>query len=143
MTHSHKSEFDPRQYLIKVHGKQDYLPVSARVYWFRKERPDHTIETEIVHMDTERAVVIVRAVIKDPEGRVLATAHKLESARNFPDFLEKAETNAVGRALALMGYGTIGALTEDIDSARLADAPVEQSPQQQPQRGTPPSRTRP
>jgi hypothetical protein len=52
----------------------------------------------------------------------MATATKMENVRGFPDYLEKSETGAVGRALAFCGYGTQFA-PELEESNRLADAP--------------------
>ena len=42
----------------------------------------------------------------------------------FPDYIEKAETGAIGRALAMCGYGTLQAPEFD-EQDRLADAPIE------------------
>jgi hypothetical protein len=57
-------------------------------------------------------------------GTVIATARKKETEIGFPDYIEKAETGAIGRALAMCGYGTLQALECD-EQDRLADAPVE------------------
>ncbi|GBC92456.1 hypothetical protein HRbin15_00926 [bacterium HR15] len=98
--------FNVRRYLIRVRGGQEYLPVAARLAWFRDEHPDWSIETEPIHLDVERQVVVFRAVVKDPNGRIIATATKMETGGDFADYLEKAETGSIGRALALCGYGT-------------------------------------
>jgi hypothetical protein len=45
-------------------------------------------------------------VVKDTSGRIIATATKMETGSDFTDFVEKAETGSIGRALALCGYGT-------------------------------------
>ena len=42
----------------------------------------------------------------------------------MPDYIEKAETGAIGRALAMCGYGTLQAPGFD-EQDRLADTPVE------------------
>jgi hypothetical protein len=44
----------------------------------------------------------------------------------FPDYIEKAETGAIGRALAMCGYGTLQAPEFD-EQDRLADMPVEKA----------------
>jgi hypothetical protein len=49
---------------------------------------------------------------------------KKETEIGFPDYMEKAETGAIGRALAMCGYGTLQAPEFD-EQDRLADAPVE------------------
>jgi hypothetical protein len=98
--------FDPRKHLIKVQGGRQYLPVSARLIWFRSEHPDWGIVTEIVEINHEKQYAIFRATIFNEEGRLIATSTKREDVKGFGDFIEKAETGAIGRALALCGYGT-------------------------------------
>ena len=110
-------------HMLKLQGK-DYLPVAPRVVLFRAEHPDHSILTET---RTVAEDVYVFAAITNEKGFTLATAHKRvrKDARGpagqWP--LETAETGAIGRALALCGYGT---LSGDLDEGdELADAPVE------------------
>jgi len=55
---------------------------------------------------------------------VRAQATKMETAREFPDYLEKAETGSIGRALALCSYGTQFA-PDMHEGDRVADAPQE------------------
>lgn len=83
--------FNVRRYLIRVRGGQEYLPVAARLAWFRDEHPDWSIETEPIHLDVERQVAVFRAVVKDTGGRIIATATKMETGSDFTDYLEKAE----------------------------------------------------
>lgn len=106
---------------IDLKGKA-YLSVQNRVVWFREEHKDWSIETEFVHTDDKQS--LAKAIIKDPSGRILATAHKSETATGFADHKEKAESGAVGRALAFLGYGTAFALDLE-EGDRLADSPVE------------------
>ena len=70
--------------------------------------------------------VVMKATIKDMFGTVIATARKKETEKGFPDYIEKAETGAIGRALAMCGYGTLQAPEFD-EQERLADAPVEKA----------------
>ncbi len=98
--------FEPKRHLIKVQGGRNYLPVSARLIWFRQEHPDWGIETEPVTIDCDKQYAIFRARIYNAEGRLMATGTKREDIKGFPDYLEKAETGSVGRALALCGFGT-------------------------------------
>ncbi len=121
--------FNVNRYLIRVRGGQKYLPVSARLVWFREEHPDWTLETSPLHLDFEHGIAVFQAVVKDPSGRVIASATKMETRDDFLDFVEKAETGAVGRALAMCGYGTQFApeLSEgDIQEGRVAyaDSPL-------------------
>lgn len=107
--------------LINLKGK-DYLPVQQRVRWFREEHPDWGIETQVDETGPDSA--IAAAFIKNEHGRVIAMAHKVEDKKGFADYKEKSETGAIGRALALCGYGT--QFTEDLDEGteRIVDAPV-------------------
>lgn len=121
--------FNVRRYLIRVRGGQQYLPVSARLVWFREEHPDWSIETQPLHLDFENGIAVFQATVKDASGRVIANATKMETRGDFTDFVEKAETGAVGRALAMCGYGTQFApeLSEgDVATGHIAyaDSPV-------------------
>jgi len=129
--------FDPNKYMLKLPKNKkinlsngqvkwekvdaDYLPVAPRIAWFRKEHPDWSIITKATHL--AKNVVIMKAIIKNTDGRIIATARKRETVNGFPDYIEKAETGAVGRALAMCGYGTLQAPEFDEEN-RLADAPV-------------------
>lgn len=107
--------------ILSLRGK-DYLQVAHRLVWFREEHPLWTIETSYVTWSADAAFAL--ATIKDETGRTIATAHKYEDERGFPDFREKAETGAIGRALALIGYGTQFCSDELEEGARLADSPL-------------------
>lgn len=144
------SRFNPNEHLIQLKskaGSQDYLPVQFRLVWFRMVCPEGTIETEEVFIDLDREVeteayvwnaekrrsdkVIkqakgyarFRAIVTDGKGG-RATATGSESAVDFPDYIEKAETKAVGRALAALGYGTQFA-PEFNEGPRIVDAPID------------------
>ena len=107
--------------ILNLKGK-DYLEVKYRLVWFREEHPQWSIETSFVSVDEHTACA--RAVVKDESGRIIATSHKTESDASFPDFMEKAETGAIGRALALIGYGTQFCADELDEGERIVDAPV-------------------
>lgn len=113
------------EHMLNLKGK-NYLPVAARVVMFRKDHPTASVMTDTKQVGDDTYVTCAIMF----EGRVVATAHKrvrLEmkgkgksAAADWP--LETAETGAVGRALALCGYGT---LAGDLDEGdELADAPV-------------------
>ena len=116
--------FDFKRHLIKVQGGRTYLPVSARIVWFRQEHPDWSIETEAVEINHEKQYAIFRARICDGDGKLMATGTKKEDVKGFGDYIEKAETGSVGRALALCGFGTQFSPDLDESSAgRFADSP--------------------
>jgi len=151
-----KHRFDPNDHLRQMKSKdgpQDYLDVKWRLVWFREQCPQGTIETEEILIDLDREVeeeVFVwnnerrrsekiikhgtgyarfRAVATDGKGGS-ATGTKTENAAAFPDFVEKAETGAIGRALAALGYGTQFAPEYDsgTESEPLVDSPVDRRP---------------
>ncbi len=96
----------PRKLRVEQYRGRAYLPVDERIYWFRYDHPNWTIQTDIAYVSSDGRFVIVRASLMDEQGRVYATAHKGRSADDGPDFVEKAETAAIGRALSLLGYST-------------------------------------
>ena len=67
----------------------------------------------------------MKATVANSEGLVLATGHgtpkQMGVAKSRP--FEGSETAAIGRALALAGYGT--QFTGEEEGEHLADAPVE------------------
>lgn len=91
--------------------------------WFRSEHPNWSIDTKPLEVNTEKRYVIFKATIKDENGRLISTGHKVETKDGFNDYLEKAETGAVGRALALCGYGTQFA-PELNEEERIVDSPI-------------------
>lgn len=110
--------------LLDLKGKR-YLQVAHRLVWFREEYPHGSIKTEIIERNAK--FVICRAEIVVPYGNngflSLATATKREDFGHFADAIEKAETGAIGRALALCGFGTQFAPEFD-EEARVVDSPL-------------------
>lgn len=123
--------FDPIQYLSNFNGK-DYLEVKWRVMWLRHEHPDARMTTEIVQHNEEGGFALFRAEVEIPGGGK-ATGWGSETVRDFHDYIEAAETKAIGRALAALGYGT--QFCADFDfaanarpgTAQVVDAPVKLS----------------
>lgn len=139
MSDKNEKTFDPSRYLTKLpkRGRQadgswktvetDYLEVKWRLLWLRTEHPNASIETELASHGDDTA--IFRARVSIPNGGS-ATGWGHETASDFGDYLEKAETKALGRALAALGYGT--QFCEDFDFARddeqrVVDSPVDRS----------------
>ena len=115
--------FNPNEHMMKLKGK-DYLQVMWRLVWFREEKPLWSIDTAMQEADADHAVF--KAVICDENGLIKSTGHGSESKKDFGDFLEKAETKAVGRALAMLGYGT--QFSPELDEGeRIVDSPVNRS----------------
>jgi hypothetical protein len=116
--------FDPQKHMTKLKGK-DYLEAKWRLVWLRDEHPDAIIETQHIDLDLERNHAIFRATVTIPGGGS-ATGYGSESSKDFGDFIEKAETKALARALAALGYGT--QFVEGDGAEPLADSPVERPP---------------
>jgi len=114
--------FDPTRHLRRVRGG-DYLEVKWRLVWLRDQYPDATIETELIAHDGTQA--IFRALVTIPTG-ASATGWGSETVSGFENYIEKAETKAIGRALAALGFGT--QFCEDFDygddRGQVVDAPV-------------------
>ncbi len=146
--------FNPNDHIMQIPnkgGKSDYLPVQWRLVWFRELCPQGTIESELVLLELDReteeeayvwnsetrrsekvikranGLAVFKAVVTDGKGGK-AEAYKSEKAASFGDFIEKANTGAVGRALAMLGYGTQFAEMELSEEERIVDAPVERKP---------------
>ena len=115
--------FEPARFLSRVNGSE-YLEVKWRLVWLRDRHPDASVETELVSLVDDTAVF--RAKVAIPDGGS-ATGWGRESARDFRDFLEKAETKAIGRALAALGFGTQFCPDHEFGAAtgRVVDSPVE------------------
>ena len=121
--------FNANDHMMQLKGK-DYLQVAWRLVWFREDHPDWGINAECVEQDQEHA--IFKATICDENGIQKSSGHGSESKRDFGDFLEKAETKAVGRALAMLGYGTQFAADELDEGERIVDSPIKRDKKEQP-----------
>ncbi len=118
---SNGNGFDPQKYLTKIKDK-DYLEVKYRVHWFRLEHKNWSIKTSVELLDIVKEVAVVKADIFDDTGKHLSSGMKMEYKKNFEDYIEKAETGSIGRALACLGYGTLQCF--DLDEGRIVDSPV-------------------
>ncbi|HVB74525.1 MAG TPA: hypothetical protein VNE38_13300 [Ktedonobacteraceae bacterium] len=144
--------FKPNEHLMQIKnrgGSADYLPVQWRLVWFNEKcpegkitiiekiiDPDREVEKEAMQWnnETKRSEKVVKRArgwayfhvrAEDGKGKV-GEAVKSESAVDFDDYIEKADTGATGRALAKIGYGTQFAPEFD-EQHRIVDAPVERA----------------
>ena len=123
-----RTPFDPTQYLSNFDGRE-YLEVKWRLLWLRSEHPEARMATEIVQHNEEGGFALFRAEVEIPGGGK-ATGWGSETVRDFHDYIEAAETKALGRALAALGYGT--QFCQDFDfsanarpgTSQVVDAPV-------------------
>jgi len=130
--------FDPAQHFMKLSGKQ-YLPARWRLVWLRTDHPEAIVETEMVHLDTTEKLAVFRAKVSIPDGGS-ATGYGSETEKDFKDFIEKAETKAISRAAAILGYGTEWALELD-EGDRVVDGPIAKPTAQVAQRTAQPEAT--
>jgi hypothetical protein len=134
--------FDPQPHLIQLPRKvkdkatghyttvyDAYLEVKWRFCWFRDRYPHGVITTEEVCVDLERGYARYRAIVEDGEGGK-ATGYGTKTAEGFADYVEQAETRALGRALAALGIGTQFVGQDLTEGAHVADAPVAPMPGQ-------------
>src|SRR5882724_1029554 len=128
--------FDPQPHLIQLPRKvkdkatghwttvyEDYLEVKWRLCWFRDRYPHGVITTEEVCVDLERGYARYKATVEDGQGGT-ATGFGTETAADFGDYCERAETRALGRALAALGFGTQFVGQDLTEGDHVADAPV-------------------
>src|SRR5215218_1837410 len=124
--------FDPSRYLTKIDGR-DYLEVKWRLLWLRTEYPTACISTEMIKY--EDGFALFRAEVSLPNG-ASATGFGSETIHDFADYIEAAETKAIGRALAGLGFGTqfcrdfdfAVAARADVPQPQIVDAPVAYPP---------------
>jgi hypothetical protein len=128
--------FDPRAHLIQLPRRvkdratgqyttvyDDYLEVKWRLVLFREQYPHGVITTEEICVDLDRGYARYKATVEDGAGG-RATGYGTETQADFADFCERAETRALGRALAVLGFGTQFVGADLTEGEHVADAPV-------------------
>ncbi|HEX3643695.1 MAG TPA: hypothetical protein VHV10_20590 [Ktedonobacteraceae bacterium] len=150
--------FNPSEHLMNIGTDKKprmYLETKYRLVWLREQHPEATIETEILQLDLDREVtaevsewnnntgrmekvtkrgqglVIFKATIQLPNGAI-GTGTKMQNGAEFSEWLEKAETGAIGRALSSLGYGTAATDEMSEGEGRVVDAPVDRKPSYDP-----------
>lgn len=118
---------------ISIKGKE-YVTINERVKAFRncEEFEGWSIKTEILSVDSDS--VIIKAVIEDKDGKVLATGHAQEDRTstiiNKTSYIENCETSAVGRALGMLGIGIENSIAtyDEVKRAISAQEAMENKP---------------
>ena len=93
---------------VNIKGKE-YVPVNERIKHFRTDKNynGYSLESEIIELTD--AIITIKAIIKNAEGRVIATGFANESKNdgyiNKTSYIENCETSAWGRALSNLGIG--------------------------------------
>jgi hypothetical protein len=111
--------------IVNIRGKE-YQTVALRVQKFREAHPNWSLTSEVLFRDAD--CVVMKSMIADETGRVLATGHAEEyrnsSQINGTSALENAETSAHGRCLAALGLGgTEFASANEVQNAIHQQAP--------------------
>ena len=105
---------DPEKEMIRVKGSKnpDYLQVKHRMIMLRDMFREATHEEKIIFHDPDKRVAVVQATvtlppqdINYPDIRAVGMGVKSETGSDFGDYLEKAATGAMGRALYAVGIG--------------------------------------
>lgn len=89
-----------------IKGK-NYAMVNERIKAFRMVHPGGLIETRM--LSDEAGKCVFRAEVRDKNGYILGTGHAYEREEmgniNRTSYIENCETSAIGRALAMCGFG--------------------------------------
>jgi hypothetical protein len=120
-----------RRFLLRMPGGKLYLPAAYRIVWFRDECPDWGIETILLEGGVADGYATVQAKVYNAEGRLIASGIKTETKQDFPaGWVEKSESGAISRALAVAGFGTQFMPELDDDGHRPADSPLAAMPEE-------------
>jgi hypothetical protein len=120
--------------LLNLKGKE-YLLAAHRIQWFVHENNRFIIKTEMVESVADVSACVKAIItVHDENNNVIKSVEgvKTEHKKQFEDYIEKATTGAISRALSYIGYGTqfsgdelnelVNERGEEVN--RLADAPL-------------------
>lgn len=97
---------------MNIKGKE-YTEVKDRIPLLRKNHPDWSITTQLSWNNDDLSAVLFKCEISSPDGSQRFTGYAYEERVtnssqfndvNYTAWVENAETSAIGRALANMGY---------------------------------------
>ena len=114
---------------VKVAGGADYAMVVTRIHPFVQQHANGQILTEIVKDEDGVVVFKAHAVI---DGIIRGTGHAMEREGsnniNKTSHYECAETSAIGRCLAMIGYMPSGAIAsfEEVENAKLQQSKIKE-----------------
>jgi len=131
--------FNPKEHIVKLvrtnrtTGEKitsDYLEAKWRLVWAKEEHPDWRIFPQVTLFPASENSIPESALasVEIWEGdKVIAREFGYCEKKDFARFVEKAITTALGRALALLGYGTQWAqeFEEDLVEEGTSDSPIQ------------------
>ncbi|MCX7951039.1 MAG: hypothetical protein N2594_03725 [Clostridiales bacterium] len=105
---------------------KDYIEVNERIMKFYEMYPEGTIQTEILQLDWEKGLVLMKAyAFRQPNDERPAVGHAYEKEAdgyiNKTSMIENCETSAVGRALAMLGLEVKKAVASKEEVARAIE----------------------
>lgn len=136
-----RESFNPNPYLMEVTKGKKYLEVGRRIQWINHDAPMPDYDTfeilpellKYLEYPSASGKTVREAVFKCEvrlykDGRLIkrAIGHGTETSTDFAAFWEKAETKAIGRALAAAGFGTQFAV-DDFDEG-TKPSPIDGTP---------------
>lgn len=109
-----------------------YLRVADRIAWMRRDYPCAEVSTHIHSVSATGAVITATIRLVNNNGFDEGSGSGIGTckAEDFGDFVEKAETAAIGRALGTLGYGTADQIERGV-----VDTPRPRPQQMPPQNG--------
>lgn len=100
-----------------------YVMVNERILAFRQLEPMGSITTDILSLAD--GVVVMKATVTDENGHIIGTGTACEVEGvgfvNKTSYIENCETSAVGRALAMCGFGITNAIAS-AEEVQIAQA---------------------
>jgi hypothetical protein len=100
----HVNTFNPKDHLVQIRAKdgamRPYYPASWRLYQLSLEHPQSTFRIEVLLMDVEANVVVVKAILDDDNLHTEAVKSGPLSA------IDKVETAAKARCCRDFGIST-------------------------------------
>ena len=124
----------------------EYVTVAERIAAFYQSYPTGRICTQILEHNEESGFILMRAEVfrSTDDAQPSATGHAFEVRGdgyvNRTSYIENAETSAVGRALALLGFEVRRGIASREEMEKAARMPAERSaqgPESSPPEGKP------
>lgn len=129
-----------------------YVTVAERIAAFYQSYPTGRICTQILEHNEESGFILMRAEVfrSTDDAQPSATGHAFEVRSdgyvNRTSYIENAETSAVGRSLALLGFEVRRGIASREEMEKAARMPAErpaQAPESKPPEGKPAAKPAP